>query len=237
MTSNGCTDQACSVADPLSRLSVQGACESAVLSALGVMTRGQSRAQGGSAQGSDQGSEQPRQDAQSDSDMIDADAGQPCAGNADETMQGYDSELRLEPQQSESSIAGDGSGFKEQVCAAYQGDPNFVNSEFTKQLVLKNGIWFKDQALVVPKIGNLRQECMRELYDTPLSGHLDVTKTQKAVMRRFGGHLCDRMSSSMCLHVTAVKGQRARIKSMLNSGAFGCTSQALVECRCGSDYS
>lgn len=94
---------------------MQGACESAMLSALGVMTRGQSRAQGGSAQGSDLGSEQPRQDAQSDSDMIDADAGQPSAGNADETMHGYDSE----PEQSESSVAGDGSGFKEQVCAAY----------------------------------------------------------------------------------------------------------------------
>ena len=71
---------------PLSRLPVPGACESAVLSALGVMARGQSRAQGGSAQGSDQGSEQPRQDAQSDSDMIDADAGQPYAGNADNCL-------------------------------------------------------------------------------------------------------------------------------------------------------
>ena len=171
----------CNVADPLSRLPVQGACESAVLSALGVMTRGQSRAQGGSAQGSDQGSEQPRQDAQSDSDMSDADVGQPSAGNADEEMPSYDSE----PEQSESPVAGDGSGFKERVCAAYRGDPNFVNGEFTKQLVLKDGLWFKDQALVLPKVGNLRQECMRELHDTPLSGHLGVTKTQKAVMRLF----------------------------------------------------
>ena len=86
MTSNGCADQVvCNVADPLGRLLVLGACESAVLSALGVMTRGQSRAQGGSAQGSDQGSEQPRQDAQSDADMSDADAGQPSAGNADDS--------------------------------------------------------------------------------------------------------------------------------------------------------
>ena len=137
MTSNGGTDQACNVADPLSRLPVQGACESAVLFALGVMTRGQSRAQGGS-----QG-----RIHQSDSDMSDADVGQPSAGNADEAVQGYD----FKPEQSDSSIAGDGSGFKEQVCAAYRGHPNFVNSECTKQLVLKDGIWFKDQTLVVPK--------------------------------------------------------------------------------------
>ena len=61
----------------------------------------------------------------------------------------------------------------------------------------------------MPKVGNLMQECMQEIYDTPLSGRLGVTKTQKAVMQLFWWPSVDRMSSSMCLHVTAVKGQRA----------------------------
>ena len=150
--------------------------------------------------------EQPRQTAMPDSDMVDVDAGQteqprqtaqPDSDMADvdasQTMQSSEPE----PEPSASLVSDEGSGFKEQVCAAYRGDPNFVNSEFTQELHFKDGLWFKDQALVVPKVGNLRQECMREMHDTPLSGHLGVTKTQHAMMRLFWWPTV-RLSSSMC---------------------------------------
>ena len=126
----------CNVADPLSRLPVCGACESTVLAALSVMTRGQSRAQG-STQGSAQETaeqpvqqpEQSRQTAQSDADMVDATADQDgAASEADQEMASADQESEL----SEDSGSGAESGFKERVCAAYRGDPNFVNANFTK---------------------------------------------------------------------------------------------------------
>lgn len=44
-----------------------------------------------------------------------------------------------------------------------RGDPNFVNGDFTKDLTFKDGLWFNDQTLVVPKVGNSRQECMQEI--------------------------------------------------------------------------
>lgn len=69
----------CNVADPLSRLPVHGACESTMLAALRVMTRGQSRAkestQGPAKETAKQPVQQPeqsRQTAQSDTDMVDA---------------------------------------------------------------------------------------------------------------------------------------------------------------------
>ena len=37
----------------------------------------------------------------------------------------------------------------------------------------------------MPRVGTLRQECIQELHDTPWSGHMGVTKTQKAVERLF----------------------------------------------------
>lgn len=147
------------------------------------MTRGQSKTQE---------SAHPRQAVQVDTDMVDASADQEGpAAQADQEMTSADQESEL----SENSGSGAGSGFKERVCAAYRGDPNFVNADFTKDLTFKDGIWFKDQTLVVPKVGNLRQECMREMHDTPLSGHMGVTKTSCDC---FGGQLCVRMSSAMC---------------------------------------
>ena len=169
----------CNVADPLSRLPVQGACETAVMSALGierslhVMTRGQHKArQSGQV---DQGAEQQGA-ADADHDMHNSDA------NVDQVMESAES---VEPEQSESASLGAESDFKARVRAAYVGDPSFVDSDFIKDLVDKDGLWFAGQALVVPRVANLRQECMKEMHDMLFSGHLGVTKTVKAVTRLF----------------------------------------------------
>ena len=67
----------CNVADPLSRLPVQGACETVVMSALGtehalnVMTRGQNKAK--QSRQADQGAQQQGLAAEADHDMHDAD--------------------------------------------------------------------------------------------------------------------------------------------------------------------
>ena len=187
---------------------MHGACESTVLAALSVMTRGQSRAkkstQGPAQETAQQPVQQPeqsRQTAQSDTEMVDTVADHDgAAGDAGQEMASADQESDL----SETSGSGAESGFIERYAQPIEVDPNFVNSGFTKHLTFKDGLWFKDQTLVVPKVGNLRQECMREMHDTPLSGHLELRKQSWDC---FGGPLSARLSNTMCRHVTVAKGQ------------------------------
>lgn len=120
----------CNVADPLSRLPVPGACDSAVVAALSVMTRGRSRAKESAqepavvqpTQQAEQSmaAEQSRQTAESDADMVDAAADQDgSASDADQEMISADQESEL----SENSGSGAGNGFKEQVCAVIEVTP------------------------------------------------------------------------------------------------------------------
>ena len=44
------------------------------------------------------------------------------------------------------------SDFKARVHAAYVGDPSFVDRDFIKDLVYKDGLWFAGQALLVPRL-------------------------------------------------------------------------------------
>ena len=232
----------CNVADPLSRLPVHGACESTVLAALSVMTRGQSRAKESTqgpaqetAQQSVQQLEQSRQTAQSDTNMVDAVADQDgAAGDAGQETASADQESEL----SENSGSGAESGFKGRVCTAYRGDPNFVNADFTKDLTFKDGLWFKDQTLVVPKVGNLRQECMPEMHDTPLSGHLGVTKTQKAVMGLFWWPT---VSKDVKHYVqTCHSCQRSKSTNQKRAGflvPMDIPNRQWSSISCGSDYS
>ena len=195
----------CNVADPLSRLPVQGACESAVVSALGlnVVTRARSKAAENAVQADPQvqhvgsgaehgaGSEsdklgadlQPQQDAvQGDLTMQDADT----VAAGDQVMKSAVSADSVEPQQSESASLGAESGFKAKVRAAYVGDSSFADGAFTKEnLTFKDGLWFAGKRLAVPRVGTLRHECMHEMHDIPLSGHMGVNKTQEAVTRLF----------------------------------------------------
>ena len=141
-------------------------------------------------------------------------------GAAGDEMASADQESDL----SENSGSCAESGFKEQVCAAYRGDPNSVKADFNKDLTFKDGLWFKDQTLVVPKVGNLKQECMREMHDTPLSGHLGVTKAQKAVMRLFWWPIVskDVKHYVQTCHSCLVKEHKSEACWIL--GAYGHTS-------------
>lgn len=102
--------------------------------------------------------------------------------DVDQVMESADA---VEPEQSESVSLGAESDFNDGVRAAYVGDPSFADGDFTKDMTFKAGLWFAGQTLVVPRVANPRQECMKELHDTPCSGHMGVTKTEKAVTRLF----------------------------------------------------
>ena len=49
----------------------------------------------------------------------------------------------------------------------------------------EQGFWYRDHALVVPDFRKLRKTCIHELHDCPYSGHMGVTKAQKAVDRLY----------------------------------------------------
>ena len=132
-----------------------------MMAALGAMTRGKAaelsqqalqEAAREAAMELDQGAEQLEQVKQSDHDMEPADN----IADASQVMEGLDAE----PGHSAITGAGAETDFKERVRAAYRGDPDFATSHFTKQLTFKDGLWFFGQVLAVPKVANLRQECM-----------------------------------------------------------------------------
>ena len=49
----------------------------------------------------------------------------------------------------------------------------------------KQGFWWYNDALVIPDSHDLRKQCLHEMHDCPYSGHLGVTKTQKAMERLY----------------------------------------------------
>ena len=49
----------------------------------------------------------------------------------------------------------------------------------------KQGFWWYNDALVIPDSHDLRKQCLHEMHDCPYSGHLGVTKTQKAMKRLY----------------------------------------------------
>ena len=139
------------------------------------MTRGQRKAkQSGQV---DQGAEQQGA-ADADHDMHNSD----MDAHVDQVVESAKS---VESEQSDSSSLGAESDFKARVRAAYVGKFGVADSDYIKDLVHKDGLWFAGQALVVPRVANLRHECMKEMHDMLFSGHLGVTKTLKAVTRLF----------------------------------------------------
>ena len=61
------------------------------------------------------------------------------------------------------------------IQAAYQLDPWFSDAGNLQGLTQRDGIWYKGNAMVVPK--GLRTQCLEEIHDAPYSGHKGVFKT------------------------------------------------------------
>ena len=104
----------------------------------------------------DQEAEQLEQVEQSDHDMEPADN----IADASQVMEGLDAE----PGPSASTGAGAEIDSEDRVRAAYRGDSDFATGEFTTQLTFTDGLWFFVQALAVPKVANLRQECINGMH-------------------------------------------------------------------------
>lgn len=75
--------------------------------------------------------------------------------------------------------------FLHQVRAAYTHDPWFSVPHNTKVLAERNGLWWHGNALAIPNVGGLRQECLEECHDSPYAGHCGILKTRKLLERTY----------------------------------------------------
>ena len=78
--------------------------------------------------------------------------------------------------------------FQLQVQQGYVQDTDWyakLSSADQSRCQSRLGLWWYEGALVIPNSQNLRKQCLHELHDCPYSGHLGVTKTQKAVERLY----------------------------------------------------
>ena len=75
--------------------------------------------------------------------------------------------------------------FETEVSAGYAVDPWFTVAANTAQLTHARGLWWRNDALVVPDVGTLRQQVLYECHDAVYSGHWGITKTLEAIERAF----------------------------------------------------
>ena len=82
-------------------------------------------------------------------------------------------------------------GFIEQIRQGYVRDPEVAryitrleageNNDWEKQ----GELWYKDQALVIPRHNSLRQECIEKHHDPPTRGHPCANRTLKAIQEYY----------------------------------------------------
>eukprot|EP00955_Chlamydomonas_euryale_P108103 365817-Chlamydomonas_euryale.AAC.37 len=65
----------------------------------------------------------------------------------------------------------------------YAADPYFSNTIHTSALVKQSELWYRNECLVVPAVGSLRQKIIQELHSTSLVAHNGVDKTTELVLR------------------------------------------------------
>ena len=75
--------------------------------------------------------------------------------------------------------------FEMRVKKGYEEDSWFQQAENLAELRHAKGLWFRDEALVVPDYDSLRLQCMQEVHDAPYSGHFGQLKTRKTAQRLF----------------------------------------------------
>ncbi len=75
--------------------------------------------------------------------------------------------------------------FIAEVQAGYGQDPWFADPQNLANLSHDRGLWFHGDALVIPALSKLRQQCLQEVHDCIYSGHFGVAKTKKTAQRLF----------------------------------------------------
>ena len=61
----------------------------------------------------------------------------------------------------------------------YKRDPWFAEPKNLAELSHDRGLFFRGDALVIPDVPELKQQCLHEVHDSIYSGHFGVGKTKK----------------------------------------------------------
>ena len=72
-------------------------------------------------------------------------------------------------------------GVMTRIAAAYPEDPWIHDPANREGLVMREGLWYRDQTVVVPNDVQMRRAILRELHDR------GIEKTLEKVKRLFGG--------------------------------------------------
>ena len=102
----------------------------------------------------------------------------------------------------------------DKVKAAYATDPLFYQSSFTSNLSFFDGLWFKDNQVVVPL--PLRKAFISDFHDPPEAGHPGIHKTLHLLQRSFWW---PQMRADVAAYVTSCHScQRSKASNVLPAG-------------------
>lgn len=71
------------------------------------------------------------------------------------------------------------------IASGYWSDPWFRKDENREGLTLKEGLWYKQDKVVVPQVQDVVTRILKALHTCPLAGHRGIKKTQEKVERYF----------------------------------------------------
>ena len=85
-----------------------------------------------------------------------------------------------------------------QIIKGYETDPWFAISSNTAVLDIYQGLYYRNHALVVPDIPELKRTILRELHDANYAGHVGSERTIHNVQRMYCGLACTDPYANMC---------------------------------------
>ena len=73
--------------------------------------------------------------------------------------------------------------FLQRVRNGYAADSWFSDAANTAELTVVGGYWRKGELILIPDVGDLRQQCLSLHHDTPYAGHLGRDRTKRLIMQ------------------------------------------------------
>ena len=77
------------------------------------------------------------------------------------------------------------SSFRADIVQGYAQDPWFVDAENVSELEERQGLYFQQNAVVIPNHADLRASLMHEYHNTPFSGHQGYHRTAKLLEKDY----------------------------------------------------
>ena len=75
--------------------------------------------------------------------------------------------------------------FLAKVSNGYDKDPYFKDNRQTRKLQFDGSFWRRKSAIVIPKVGSLRNQCIALHHDAPYAGHLGRDRTLHSISRHY----------------------------------------------------